>query len=521
MTKLTIDGRELVFPEGTSLFDACREARGEALPHFCYHPDLPVAGVCRLCQVEIEGMPKLTIACNTTVREGMVVHTRSERVRTAARQILEMHLINHPVDCPICDQAGECGLQDQYMVYGLYESEVSKGDKVNKVKAQVIGPHVILDKERCVLCSRCVRFCDHITGTGELGVFNRGDRAEIGIAPGKELNNNYSLNTVDICPVGALTSRDFRFKKRVWLLRSTQSVCPGCATGCNIRVDHEAERIYRIKPRRNDEVNGPWMCDLGRLEYRAVHAESRLASPLVQRDGALREAAWAELDARLAEFAPGGLALASPGQTLEELALFARLGRVLCGEGRVLGCLAESGRGEGDELLLAADRKPNRKSLEWLDLPEVTAADLVSRTAGSSGGVLVYGGDPVADSPGFAEAASGRFLVYLGTHRNATAHAAQVVVPLRAWAEKDGIFVNAQGRFQLIRRAVAGPERTREDWRFLAGWLGRLTTAEQPAGLPEVRRMAAEQAPALAGVDLNDLGTAGVAPLPVGTGGDA
>ena len=160
MAKLTIDGQEIEVPDGTSLFDACREARGEALPHFCYHPDLSVAGVCRLCQVEVEGMPKLTIACNTTVRDDMVVHTRSEKVNKATQQILEMHLINHPVDCPICDQAGECGLQDQYMDYGLYDSQVGQGDKVLKMKAEVIGPHVVLDQERCVLCSRCVRFCD-------------------------------------------------------------------------------------------------------------------------------------------------------------------------------------------------------------------------------------------------------------------------------------------------------------------------------------------------------------------------
>ena len=300
MVKVTIDGTELEFAAGTSLFEACREARGEALPHFCYHPDLSVAGVCRLCQVEVEGMPKLTIACNTSVREGMVVHTRSERVRRAAQQILEMHLINHPVDCPICDQAGECGLQDQYMNYGLYESEVSQSDKVHKAKVQVIGPRVVLDKERCVLCSRCVRFCDEVTRTGELGIFNRGDRAEIGVAPGRQLDNAYSLNTVDICPVGALTSLDFRFRKRVWLLRSTPSICHGCATGCNVRVDHEAGTVYRLKPRRNPAVNGSWMCDEGRDTYRELHVASRLSAPLLRRDGELRSATWPEAWAALA-----------------------------------------------------------------------------------------------------------------------------------------------------------------------------------------------------------------------------
>jgi len=523
MVKLTIDGRELEFAEGTSLFDACRDARGEALPHFCYHPDLPIAGVCRLCQVEIEGMPKLTIACNTTVRDGMVVHTRSERVRKASQQILEMHLINHPVDCPICDQAGECGLQDQYMAYGLYESSVTKEEKVHKAKAKVIGPHVILDKERCVLCSRCVRFCDHVTGTSELGIFNRGDRAEIGIAPGQELNNNYSLNTVDICPVGALTSRDFRFKKRVWLLKSTPSVCPGCATGCNIRIDHEADRIYRLKPRYNPEVNGRWMCDLGRLSYRRIHAETRLATPLAATDGEQREVDWPTLWDRLANLGTSGLAVAYPWQTLEELTLFAQLGAALFGQDRVCGGPDEAGRGEGDDLLLSADRAPNRASLAWLDLAQPPAAELAVRVEGP---ILVYGGDPVADAPGFAAAAARTTMVYLGTHRNATAKAAQIVVPMSSWAEKDGILVNGSGRLQLLRRAVARPGQAREDWRFLADWLGRLSDDAQPAGLPELRRHVSASVPVLAGLDLNALPAAGAAPspgsgTPMGTGGDA
>jgi len=516
MVKLTIDGQELEYAEGTSLFDACREARGEALPHFCYHPDLPIAGVCRLCQVEIEGMPKLTIACNTSVREGMVVSTRTEKVLQASQRVLEMHLINHPVDCPICDQAGECGLQDQYMAYGLYESEVAMDDKVNKAKAQVIGPHVILDKERCVLCSRCVRFCDHVTGTAELGIFNRGDRAEIGIAPGKELNNNYSLNTVDICPVGALTSRDFRFKKRVWLLKSTQSICPGCATGCNIRVDHEADRIYRIKPRRNDAVNGPWMCDLGRLEYRRVHAESRLDAPWVAGGDHQREASWDQVWSRLDTMGDIGLAIISPWQTLEEMDLFKRL----AGDDAVVSGPAEAGRDGGDDMLLSTDRAPNRKALDWLGIDELTGDDLVARVRDSAGAVIVYGGDPVGVSPALAEALTGRTLVYLGTHRNATADAAQIVIPTSTWAERDGIFANAKSRLQLIRRVVARPGEAREDWRFLAEWLGRASAETQPEGLPELRRVVAEGVTVLGGLDLNSIGTSGSALADAGLGGE-
>jgi NADH-quinone oxidoreductase subunit G len=513
MAKLTIDGKQVEFPDGTRLFDACTEVRGEALPHFCYHPDLSIAGVCRLCQVEIDGMPKLTIACNTTVRDDMVVHTRSEKVRNAVGKILEMHLINHPVDCPICDQAGECGLQDQYMGYGLYESEVTVTDKVNKVKAEVIGPYVILDKERCVLCTRCTRFLDEITGTRELGIFNRGDRAEISVAPGRELNNNYSLNTVDICPVGALTSRDFRFQKRVWLLRSTPSVCPGCATGCNVRIDHEGGRVYRLKPRRNDEVNGPWMCDLGRMVYKNVHDEKRLQSPLVRKDGELQAVTWQEAWTRLiALIQPDSvaLALASPQQSLEELVLFRRLMAELTGAENLLGGMSGLDIQEGDDLLLAGDRTPNRTGLAWLQLPEIPPATLVERLPGAGRTVVIYGGDPAADEAVRAALQSCDQVVYLGTHRNATAAAAALVIPLSMWAEKDGLFVNKQGRIQGFQRAVGRPGDAREDWRMLADLSDKLTVQEAVATLPALRRLVAAVLSLPETADLNDLPAAGL-----------
>jgi NADH-quinone oxidoreductase subunit G len=479
MARLTIDGSAIEVADGTSLFDACRLARGESLPHFCYHPDLSIAGVCRLCQVDVEGMPKLTIACNTTVRDGMVVHTRSEKVRKVSQQILEMHLINHPVDCPICDQAGECGLQDQYMAYGLYDSQVAESDKVNKVKAQVIGPHVVLDKERCVLCSRCVRFCDEVSKTGELGIFNRGDRAEIGVVPGRELDNAYSVNTVDICPVGALTSRDFRFQKRVWMLKSTDSVCPGCATGCNVRVDHEAGRIYRLKPRRNPAVNGSWMCDEGRLTYKDVHAEDRLHEPLWRGQAV----PWAEARGHLAQLVAGGfgLVIGSAHQSLEEMWLL----RQLAGPAALSGGLAGSDMGVGDDILRSADRTPNRRGLALAGLVEHDAPALAGLIRAARGAILVHGGDPAA-APEVAAALAGRQdVVYVGTHRRATAAAAALALPGAMWAEKAGVFVNRQGRLQAFAQAVARPGNAREDWRVLGELLPDQGSA--PTGLKALR----------------------------------
>ncbi|RYZ73767.1 MAG: 2Fe-2S iron-sulfur cluster binding domain-containing protein [Proteobacteria bacterium] len=234
MLKMTINGVEVQVKEGTSIIEAYSQ-NGMSIAHYCWHPGLSVAGVCRLCMVEIEGNPRLQIACNTQVTDGMKVNNESEKVKDAVKWGLDFHLINHPLDCPICDQAGECGLQDQYMAFGKYTPEMAE-KKVKKHKVVDLGPRVVLDSERCILCSRCVRFTDEVSKTNELGIFNRGDRAEIGTFPGKPLDNNYSLNTVDICPVGALTSKDFRFRQRVWLLKEHNSICTGCSTGCNTKV---------------------------------------------------------------------------------------------------------------------------------------------------------------------------------------------------------------------------------------------------------------------------------------------
>jgi NADH-quinone oxidoreductase subunit G len=504
MAKLTIDGKEIEVPDGTSLFDACHQARGEALPHFCYHPDLSIAGVCRLCQVEVEGMPKLTIACNTTVRDGMVVQTRSEKVTKASRQILEMHLINHPVDCPICDQAGECGLQDQYMSHGLYDAKVEIEDKVNKRKVEVIGPQVILDQERCVLCSRCVRFCNEVTGTGELGIFNRGDRAEIGTAPGVELDNNYSLNTVDICPVGALTSRDFRFQKRVWMLKAAESVCPGCATGCNVRIDHEAGRIYRLKPRFNPAVNGRWMCDKGRMIYKDVHAENRLTDPVA----AGQIGTWAGVPGAVAALgvkAGFGLVIGSPHQSLEELFLL----KVLADTAPVHGGLADADRGDQDDLLLDGDRSPNRNGLTLLGIGQEAGPVLAELIKGAQGPILVHGGDPAADAA-VAAALDGKDLIFLGTHANRTSELAKIVLPGAMWAEKAGIFVNKDGRLQEFRQSVARQGAAREDWRILAELMTVTGKADAPGSLKAVRTQlaAASGLP----VDLNKLPARGFVP---------
>lgn len=282
LLKCTINGQQVEVLEGTSVIEAIKNQEQD-IAHYCWHPGLSVAGVCRLCMVDIEGQPKLQIACNTKVQEGMVVSNQTKKVQEAVRWGLEFHLINHPLDCPICDQAGECSLQNQYMKFGTYDPTMAK-PKVKKRKVVDLGSKIVLDTERCILCSRCVRFTDEVTKTHELGIFNRGDRSEIGVFKDKPLKNDYALNTVDICPVGALTSKDFRFKQRVWYTKTASSICTGCSTGCNTDVDYNEEGVWRVRPRYNKDINGYWMCDKGRGLYQNLNRKARMQQAFKAQD---------------------------------------------------------------------------------------------------------------------------------------------------------------------------------------------------------------------------------------------
>lgn len=290
--KLTINDKAVVAKPGMTVFQAAQTA-GIFIPHYCYHPDLSIAGVCRMCMCEIEKNPRLQISCNTMVAEGMVVRTDSPKVKETVQSVLELHLINHPLDCPICDKAGECKLQDYYKDYGLYKSRMEYDSKNHKPKAVDIGT-IVLDDERCILCTRCVRFTAEVTKTHELGIFNRGDRSVLRTYDDKPLRNDYTGNLADICPVGALTAKEFRFKQRVWFLDRNDSICTQCARGCNITVsvNPQTTKMYRVEPRRNPDVNQSWMCDTGRWNVQYVSNETRLQNPQKQIDGKCFEETW-------------------------------------------------------------------------------------------------------------------------------------------------------------------------------------------------------------------------------------
>jgi NADH-quinone oxidoreductase subunit G len=275
MIDIIVDEKTYQVKEGSLLIDLLIKENIK-VPYLCYHQSLGADGNCRMCMVEIEGQKRPQIACDTFVKKGMEVRSKGENIEQVRTDILELELINHPVDCPVCDQAGECSLQDFYMDYGLHDTKVSRDDKVKHNKHLDLGSNVMLDQERCVLCARCTRFTDKITHTHELGIVGRGDEAKVTTMPGRELDNEYAMNIIDLCPVGAMTSKDFRFQQRVWFLNSADAICHGCAKGCNIFIDHNKAKykddiVYRFRPRRNDEVNGFFICDDGRLSYKELN----------------------------------------------------------------------------------------------------------------------------------------------------------------------------------------------------------------------------------------------------------
>lgn len=478
MPKFTLNEKEIEAKPGQTIIQAAQD-HGMEIPHYCYHADLPIDGNCRMCLVEVEKMPKLTPACTTVVNDGMIVRSNNDRVKTAVRGVLEFLLVNHPVDCPVCDQAGECRLQDYYMVYGLHTSEIPLELKVRKRKVVDLGEMVVLDQERCVLCSRCIRFFDHVTGTGEMQFFGRGDHVAIGTFEDKPLENPYSGNVVDICPVGALTSRDFRFKCRVWFLHSTDSVCGGCSTGCNTRIDHRDGAIFRMIPRRNTEVNKSWLCDEGRLSFHSLHDGERVTRPVMKgRDSVQAPVTWEEaarsIDARLKEVSGANgagsiLGFASASATNEALFLFKRyVGEQLGSSQFEFRLDAEDKRvtEKEDEILRHTDKHPNsmgamKLGLASEELGGIEGAIKAAREGRIKAGVIVYlkplvrrAGDEEAEARMAELVGALEYSVVLAAHKADWQRAASVVLPVASWSEEAGTYTNYQGRVQLAGKAI-------------------------------------------------------------------
>jgi len=530
--RLTIDGKEVEVPAGTNLIEAARVA-GVEVPHYCYHPALAIAGQCRLCMVDVEKIPRPQIACNTAAQDGMVVLTETERVKETRRSMMEFHLINHPLDCPVCDQAGECWLQIYYMQHGLYDPRMTD-EKVHKPKAVPLGSWVMLDAERCILCSRCVRFCDEITHTGELGIFHRGDHSEIGLFPGTTLDNKYSGNVIDICPVGALTDRDFRFQVRVWYLETTKSVCNRCARGCNIEIHtnrhrthhNQGRRIARIKPRVNAEVNQWWICDDGRYGVRWIEDDDRITRPTRREAERVLQTNWdaaiASLAAALRRYRPEQIGiLASPQMPNEDLFLLRRLATEL-GIENLDHRMPPRVPGDQDDVLIRADKNPNSRGAELCHLlPGPGGLDTRGMLPAAAAGRLkllwVFQHDLLASAWAEADVRAAlegaETLVFQGPTANPVSARAHLVLPSTSYAERDGTFTNFQGRVQRFRQAIEPVAEALPDWVILAR-VGRALAGREPAYAAEraerVFTALAGAVPAFAGMSYRALGDHGL-----------
>ncbi len=531
--KLSVDpvsGR----PVPTTMIQACAAA-GVEVPHYCYHPKLPVSGNCRMCLVEfgtpamgpdrkpilnadgtakIAKSPRPAIACASPVSPGMEIYTTTPGVKEMRTSILEFLLINHPLDCPICDQAGECKLQEYSMEYGQSESRFAE-TKVHKPKQVDLGPRIMLDDERCILCTRCIRFTRDIAGDDALGILNRGGHNTLSHYPGKPFDNNYTLNTADICPVGALTSKDFRFQMRVWFLKETNSVCTSCATGCNIKIGSREDRIFRYVPRDNDAVNSCWMCDEGRLNYKWIGREDRLQAVSIRKAGGASEtSSWSvalkQVSGLLQQAAPGSVAIiASARQTNEELFLLSTLAKKLDALTDVV-----PRTGQADALLVSADRNPNTTGATLTGFITSKPGSVLPKIAdairsGKIKTLLVIGEDVTKHGLDAALLGKLETLVVSDILPNATTALAHVLLPGRAHAEKRGTFTNIKGRVQKFMRAVEAPGEARAEWEFLQELTTPITGQAVFAGIEALFNHMARERPALKHLTWSDLKDSG------------
>lgn len=547
--KVKIDGRDYDVPKAmpdwqgrpqpTTMLQACKLA-GFEIPHYCYHPKLPVAGNCRMCLIEFgtpmmgpdrkpvlneDGSTKIAksvlpyepqsprgaIGCATPISPGMELYPNSPATRQMREAVLESLLINHPLDCPICDQAGECKLQEYSLEYGQAKSRFVE-QKVHKPKAVDLGPRIVLDDERCVLCTRCIRFTKDIAGDDALGIVNRGSYNTIAAWKEGAFDNNYTLNTVDLCPVGALTSKDFRFQMRVWFLKETKSLCTSCGTGCNITIGSREGKVYRYEPRENDAVNGPWMCDAGRLNYKWIGREDRLREVSSQQSAVSSwPAVIKELSEKLAKVPAGSVAIiASARQTTEELYLLKKLATKL-------NAITDSvpRTGEGDKLLVNADKNPNANGAK---LTGIAGAELGANLKPIADGIrdgtittlVVFGEDVTKAGIGADLIGKLETLIVSDILPNQTTARAHYLLPGCAHAEKRGTFINVKGRLQKFMKAVEAPGDARPEWEFLHELVHNITGHNGFVSIEGLFNQMAKEVPALNGLEWAKVGDQGV-----------
>ena len=519
-----LDDQPVEFEPGEKVLSAALRA-GVEVPHYCFHPGLSVVATCRMCLVDVvdmgngRPMPKLQTSCSMDAVEGMKVETQNTKTLEAREDVMEFLLINHPLDCPICDQSGECVLQDYSFEHGTGKSEMEYAKRVYGWRD--IGTFVALERNRCIHCTRCDRFTREVTGTNEFGMYNRGHELTVDTYADRPMTNKFQGNMADICPVGAITDKEFRFKRRVWRLKKTPSICTGCSTGCNVTIEYDKNEVFRLKPRENPAVNRWWMCDEGRLSYRVMNErENRIMKPLGRVQGKLQpvsfEQAYQALAERISTLNPGAgdvLVLTDTNASNEALFMFRKFAQDGLGAEQVYCPMPDWQQPESDffiNSLITTDKTPNRAGARELGLTGVADTAELATVLAANPKVVIVLGNPFENATELRETLSkAQLIVSISTLFNGWAEIADVVLPGQLHSEQNATYTNKQRRVQRTHSAVQAPRQTRPEWQIFADLLRVLDKDSGLDSADTVLQALGQEVPAFQNISLTGISEAG------------
>ena len=524
MPSFELDGKTVEFEPGEKILSAAMRA-GIQIPHYCYHPGMSVVATCRMCMVDVIDMgngrpaPKLQTSCSMDAVEGMKVETMNEKVKDAKELVMEYLLINHPLDCPICDQSGECVLQDYSFEFGSGKSEMEYSKRVYGWRD--IGTFVALERNRCIHCTRCDRFTREITGTNEFGMFNRGHELTVDTYSDRPMTNQFQGNMADICPVGAITEKEFRFKRRVWKLKKTPSICVGCSTGCNVTIEYDKNEVFRLKPRDNPDVNKWWMCDQGRLTYKDLNIrENRVAHPLGKTAEGFQEISWenafSAIQEKISELQPTSnevIGLVDTHASNEELYLFKKLLKEGFDSDQLFFPDLEWEQPVSDffiNSLITSDKNPNRAGARMLGLKGAKSSEEVTSKISTGTKVLMVFGKPFEDENLLSQAGNIPLVINIAAWQSGWSETADVTLPGRLHSEKDATYTNKAGRVQRVNTAIRAFHKTRPDWMVLCGLMELLDVDNKADSAEAVFQELSEIEKAFKGLQWESIGSNGI-----------
>ena len=524
MPSFELDGKTVEFEPGEKILSAAMRA-GIQIPHYCYHPGMSVVATCRMCMVDVIDMgngrpaPKLQTSCSMDAVEGMKVETMNEKVKDAKELVMEYLLINHPLDCPICDQSGECVLQDYSFEFGSGKSEMEYSKRVYGWRD--IGTFVALERNRCIHCTRCDRFTREITGTNEFGMFNRGHELTVDTYSDRPMTNQFQGNMADICPVGAITEKEFRFKRRVWKLKKTPSICVGCSTGCNVTIEYDKNEVFRLKPRDNPEVNKWWMCDQASLTYKDLNIrENRIAHPLGKTAEGFQEISWenafSAIQEKISELQPTSnevIGLVDTHASNEELYLFKKLLKEGFDSDQLFFPDLEWEQPVSDffiNSLITSDKSPNRAGARLLGLKGAKSSEEVTSKIPTGTKVLLVFGKPFEDENLLSQAGNIPLVINIAAWQSGWSETADVTLPGRLHSEKDATYTNKAGRVQRVNTAIRAFHKTRPDWMVLCGLMELLDVDNKADSAEAVFQELSENEKGFQGLQWESIGSDGI-----------